>query len=32
MEKIRYYSIFLLMIFIAACGSQEATSLDPQIV
>ena len=32
MEKIRNYSIFLLMIFIAACGSQEATSLDPQIV
>jgi plastocyanin len=32
MEKIRYYSIFLLMIFIATCGSQEATSLDPQIV
>ena len=32
MEKIRYYPIFLLMIFIAACGSQEATSLDPQIV
>jgi plastocyanin len=32
MEKIRYYSIFLLMIFIAACGSQEANSLDPQIV
>ena len=32
MEKIRYISIFLLMLFIAACGSQEATSLDPQIV
>jgi plastocyanin len=32
MEKIRYYSIFLLMIFIVACGSQEAASLDPQIV
>jgi plastocyanin len=32
MEKIRYYSIFLLMIFIVACGSQEATRLDPQSV